>query len=64
MKTPCLPVSEKEILKIGFFIPMFELVTPPPPHPWGRVNLTWGASLMNKLGRGSQGDAIYQISKL
>ena len=49
---------EKKKLKMGFFVPMFQLVTP-------RVGpvMTPGHH-MNRLGRGPQGDAMYQISKL
>ena len=50
--------QKRKILKMGFFVPMFQLVTPP-----------GGASFdprphMKKLGRYPQGDAIYHISKL
>ena len=50
--------QRRRIFKIGFFVPMFQLVTP----GVGLV-LTPGASY-EQLCRGSQGDAIYQISKL
>ena len=51
--------QRRKILKMGFFVPMFQLVTPGA----GPV-LTSGASYMNKLGRGPQEDAIYQVPKL
>ena len=47
------PVELK--MKMGFFVPMFQL-----------VDSQGGASFdpRGKFGRGPQGDAIYQISKL
>ena len=50
--------KRRKILKMGFFVPMFQLVTPGA----GPV-LNPGASY-EQIGRGHQGDAIYQISKL
>ena len=51
-------VSGIRILKLVFFVPMFQLVTP----VVGPV-LTPGHD-MNKVDKGSYGDAYYQISKL
>ena len=53
-----LPVSKKRILKMGFFVPKFQLVSP------GAGPILTPRHHMNKLGRGPQGNAIYQISKL
>ena len=48
----------RKILKLVFFVPMFQLVT-----PWAGPVLTPRASY-DKLGRSPQGDAKSQISKL
>ena len=50
--------QKKRILKMGFFVLMFQLVT----HGLGPI-LTLGGSY-EKLGRSPPEDAIYQISKL
>ena len=50
--------QRRKILKMGFFVPMFQLVTP----GTGPV-LTPGASY-EQFNRGPHGDAIYQISNL
>ena len=51
--------QRKRILKMGFFIPMFQLLTP----RLGPI-LTLGASYKKKIGKGPPEDATYQISKL
>ena len=48
----CIPVSEKKNFEIGFYVPTCGASFVPQRH------------YMNKLGRGPQGDAIYQISKV
>ena len=53
-----LPVLEKKNFEDGFlcsYIPTCELLCRASFDPWG---------IMNKLGRGPQGDATYQISRL
>ena len=50
--------QRRKILKMGFFVPMFQLVTPEQGQFWPQGHH------INKLGRGHQGDAIYQISQL
>ena len=50
--------QRRKILKMGFFVPMFQLMT-----PLAGPALTAGASY-EQFGRGPQKDAIYQISKL
>ena len=53
-----LQFQRRRILKLVFFVPMFQLVTPRA----GPV-LTPGASY-EQFGRSPQGDAIYKLSKL
>ena len=53
VKAPGLLVSEKKNLKMGFFVPIFQLVTTGPSQFWPRGHH------INKLGTGLQGDAIY-----
>ena len=50
--------QRRRILKMVFFVPMFQLVTP----SWGQFWLQ--RNHMNKVDKGSQRDAKYQISKL
>ena len=50
--------QRRRILKLVFLVPIFQLVTPGKGQFWAQGNH------MNKLGRGLQGDAIYQIWKL
>ena len=52
------PVAEKKNFEDGFFVPLFELVTPGAGQFWPHEHH------MNKLSRDSQGDAKNQISKL
>ena len=50
--------QRRRTLKMGFFVSMFQLVTP----GWGQF---WPQGFhINKLGRGPLEDATYQISKL
>ena len=50
--------QRRRILKLVFFVPMFQLVTP----GWGQF---WPQrNHMNKIDKGPQRDAKYQISKL
>ena len=56
MKALSLPVSKKKNFEIFFlcsYVPNCDLQ--------GRASFDPGGHLMNKLGRGPQGDAIYQI---
>ena len=48
----------RRILKFAFFVPMFNMWPP------GRGQFWLEGHHMNKLGRGPQGDAVYQISKV
>ena len=56
MKALSLSVSEKKNFEIFFlcsYVPNCDL--------WGGASFDLGGHLMNKLGRGPNGDAIYQI---
>ena len=50
--------QRRRILKLVFFLPMFQLVTP------GVGSLFTQRNHMNKIDKGPQRDAEYQISKL
>ena len=50
--------QRRRILKLVFFLPMFQLVTP------GVGSLFTQRNHMNKIDKGPQRDAKYQISKL
>ena len=54
-----LPVSEKKNYENGFSVPYI-----PTCDPRGRASFDPRGFIMNKLGRGLQENAIYQISKL
>ena len=49
--------QRRRILKLVFFVPMFQLVTP------GMGSVLNPKEHMNKIDKSSQRDAIYQISK-
>ena len=61
IKALSLPVSESKIFEV--FLPCSYVLTCEPPSPGAGPVLTPGDHL-NKLGRGSLGDATHQISKL
>ena len=60
MKSLGLPVSKKKNFENAFFVTIFKIVTP----PQGGATFDPQGRHMYQLGRGPQGDAAHQLSKL